>query len=317
MLIGALLRQDDREFARAFAVAVRDRGHAIEVARSGEELLVGAPYDLVIADAQLPGQWSGLGLIEALSMAGETPPAILVSGGLDAAAFHHVLRLGVRDLVPRPLDGCALMESVEKAFRDAALAREGFIRTLAAIRASVDAGSRALGAFLLERGVPPSHRLRATTALAEVLHLACREADGTDAHNRVALRARSEGDSLTVEVETQGALVTIVPPALPGFPATEDVLGRARRLCETLDVYPTPSGSRVVLSFELAPVHFQEEGLELADLDYLHPEATLGLLPELARAEGSFVLPPSLTTTLLRLLGDRTAGERAFAASQR
>lgn len=319
-LIGALLRPEDEDFGRAFAIAIRDRGHAIEVARSGEELFVGAPYDLVIVDAQLPGQWSGLALLEALSTNGETPLAILVGEELGAAAFRVALRLGVRDLVPHPLDACVLMESVERALEEACPSRQDFARSLPAIDASIETGSRALGAFLLERGVQPSHRVRITTALAEILQLAGRGSDAAATQGRVAVHARTDTDAVRVEVESQAsslASLAVVPAALPGFPVLEDELWRVRQLCEAIDIHPTPSGSRIVLSFALTPVRFAEEGDELAELDFLHPDTTRSWLSALARADGGTVVPPSLTTTLGRLLDHREVNEEALAALRR
>lgn len=294
----------DAELRRTFVADLRALGHHVTAAASGEELLVGAPYDLVVVDADLPGQWSGLGLLEALREPSSAPTALLVGEQPDFETLREAMRLGVRDFLRRPLDADELLTATLRALgqgRDPAL----FTRVLPVAESSVTGGARLLSAFLVERGVLPSHRVRVASAVAEVLHVACRGGEAPQQERRVTLRARAESTQVWVELEIHGvplAVLALLPPGLPGFPALDGELSRARSLSDAFAVHPTPSGSRVRLSFDLLPVRFEEELDELAEAEFLHPDATRRLLTRIARRNAAVQLPPALTTTIGRLL---------------
>lgn len=303
--IGILLTLPvDAELCRTFVADLRALGHHATAAASGEELLVGAPYDLIVVDADLPGQWSGLGLLEALREPSTAPVALLVGEEPGFETLREAMRLGVRDFLRRPLDADKLLTAALRALgqgRDPAL----FTRVLPVAETSVASGARLLSAFLVERGVVPSHRVRVASAVAEVLHVACRGASDPEQERRVTLRARAESGQVWVEVEIHGvplAVLALLPPGLPGFPALDGELSRARCLSDVFEVHPTPGGSRVRLSFDLAPVRFDEEHDELAEAEFLHPDVTRRLLTRIARQNAAVQLPPSLTTAIGRLL---------------
>ena len=319
LLIGSLFRRDDEELRESFTRAVGECGYAVENAESGEELLVGGPYDLVVVDAQLPGQLSGIGLLESLAANGEAPAAILFGEESSFNGLRDALRLGVRDFVPRPLDAQALIESLQQTVRGVQQQRKTFLRSLAAVQGGTDRGARALGAFLLEQGVRPSHRIRVCSAVAEILHVVCREAGEPDVKKRIGLRASVEDGRAHVEVTSQGedlALLAAVPPALPGFPALENELSRAEKLSETLKLHPTPGGSRVVMTFELNSVRFEEDRDELVELDYLHPNLSRRWVPRFFRSKGSSSIPSVLTTTFGRLITPRQPSAETLDSSR-
>ena len=306
--IGALFRREDHDFAQRFIGVARSCGITVENADSGEELLVGAPWDLVIVDAQLPGQWSGLGLLEALHVGSEVPAAILVGEELDFSGMRRALQLGVREFLPRPFTVDGLFTSLSGTVEQLTAGRDTLVRTLAAVRESTDRGARALAAFLLNQGVSPSQRARIVSAAAEVLYAVSRENEHLDPSMRIGLKAARQEDWVRLEITAQGldlALLAEVPPALPGFPTLENELSRATKLSETLRVHATPTGSRAVLTFRLDPVRFAEEHAELAELDYLHPETSRAWLPRLLREAKHDPLPPTLTSTFGRLLAPR------------
>lgn len=319
MLIGALLRPADRELAAELGRRLREHGHELALCASGEELLTGGPFDLVVADAQLPGQWSGLGLIEALRASGVEAPTLLVGEEPAFPLVRQALRLGVSDFLVRPLSGDALLAAALCAMTERGARHGALVRSLPARRASVGDGARGAAAFLVEHGVPPSHRVRIASAIAEVLHLVCDGTPGDGAERRVTLRLQLEQGRIVAEIEAHGrslAALAKVPPALPGFPALAGELARTRKLCEELDVHPTSAGSRVRLAFELHPLRFDEEPDELGETDFLHPDATRALLSRLARKSGRIALPPALVCTVGRLMDDAGLPARSFSVAR-
>lgn len=320
MIVTALLRPEDRALGLRLGALLAEAGHRFELRESGEELLNGGPCELVVADAQLPGQWSGLGLVEALRASGQRTSALLVGDEPAFPLVRQALRLGVEDFLARPLELETLLAAVERVLARRGEERCVLARDLPATPDGVALGARAASAFLLERGVRPSHRVRVATALAEVLHLVCDASGSEETPRRVGLRLRLDEGHVALDVEAHGrnpAMLAGLPPVLPGFPRLESELSRARRLCEELEVHPVGSGSRVRLFFELFPLRFAEVESELAETDFLHPDATRRVLAQLLRRTGRVALPPILTTTLGRLLENAPGSPAAQPVRER
>lgn len=318
--VGILLSLSvDHPLRETFAGDLRSLGHDVLEVESGEELVVGGPYDLVVIDADLPGQWNGLGLLAALADGASPPMALLVGDEPGFVELRDAMRMGVRDYLRRPLGPDELLTAALRALGQASDPRF-LTRVLPISEASTTSGARAVAAFLVEHGVHPSLRVRAASAAAEILHLFCRGASESvlDGEHRMNVCARVDEARVTVEVEAHGVpfgALAAVPPALPGFPALETELARARRLAEELEAHPTPTGSRVRLSFERLPARFDEERDELAEADFLHPDLARRLVAELSRRDSRRKLPPAFTATVGRLLEPAGSFDARIVAS--
>jgi CheY-like chemotaxis protein len=100
-----LIVEDDPSLAEVFSDFVRDEGHETLVAASAEaglELIDRFYPDALIVDLYLPGM-SGLELIRLLADQRRLLPSIVVSGAASAEDARESLRLGVLDLIPKPV----------------------------------------------------------------------------------------------------------------------------------------------------------------------------------------------------------------------
>jgi two-component system OmpR family response regulator len=116
--MGAIMRilliEDDTETAGYFLQGVREAGHAITVARDGQEGLFqarGQEWDLLVVDRMLPGL-DGLGLVRTLRADGvETPVLFLTTlGGVDDRVSG--LNVGADDYLVKPFAFSELLARV-------------------------------------------------------------------------------------------------------------------------------------------------------------------------------------------------------------
>jgi len=98
-----LVVEDDRETADYVANGLRQQGHVVEVAHTGQDgLLLAArnPYDVMIIDRMLPGL-DGLGVVKTVRGAGVKTPILLLTAlagiddrveGLDAGSDDYLVK---------------------------------------------------------------------------------------------------------------------------------------------------------------------------------------------------------------------------------
>ncbi|MFP4055860.1 MAG: response regulator [Candidatus Brocadiia bacterium] len=126
-----LLVDDDRALRAAAATALRNQGHHVREAESGEaalELARDTRVDLLVCDVRLPGI-DGLELLRALRLRQPAVAAIVVTayGSLETA--RQALRLGASDYLTKPFrvaDLCAAAARVLGAREPRAPARSPF-----------------------------------------------------------------------------------------------------------------------------------------------------------------------------------------------
>jgi len=98
-----LVVEDDAALGEALAVGLRQRGHAVDWFRDGEQAdvaLQGAPYDALVLDLGLPGT-DGMGWLARWRQAGLTLPVLVLTArdgvgqrvaGLDAGADDYLIK---------------------------------------------------------------------------------------------------------------------------------------------------------------------------------------------------------------------------------
>ncbi len=112
-----LLVDDDPDIPRLVALRLRAAGHSVATAESGEQAL--AMFDaarprLVITDLKMGGM-GGMALFEAIQRRAPTLPVIVLTAHGTIPDAVEATKLGVFGFIPKPFDGKALLEQVERA----------------------------------------------------------------------------------------------------------------------------------------------------------------------------------------------------------
>jgi DNA-binding response OmpR family regulator len=100
-----LIVEDDRVLAEHVRWAVREDGHAVDVARSGDEgqtLAMMHDYDVVVLDHILP-QRIGLEILQHMRRQGKTTPVLMLTAKADEADVVNALDNGADDYLRKPL----------------------------------------------------------------------------------------------------------------------------------------------------------------------------------------------------------------------
>ncbi len=109
-----LLAEDDLEFRRMLAGALRHEGFEVVEARDGNELLeqVGSSlldrrhrvhFDFIITDVRMPGK-NGLEILSGLDQGGVTTPVLLMTAFGDDRTHWLARRLGAIAVLDKPFD---------------------------------------------------------------------------------------------------------------------------------------------------------------------------------------------------------------------
>ncbi|MGE4449215.1 MAG: sigma-54-dependent transcriptional regulator [Azospira sp.] len=121
---------DDEEGMRSFlSRTLALRGWQVEAAASAEEgaaQLAGRHFDLIILDIALPGK-SGLEWLKDLKAAGFAGDVILITAFADMETAIDALRAGASDFVLKPFRVDQIVNSINRCFERARLARENFV----------------------------------------------------------------------------------------------------------------------------------------------------------------------------------------------
>lgn len=98
---------DDVAGAQIVADLLRQDGVAVDIAPTGLRglfLAVSTPYELIAVDLRLPDM-SGLDVLKALRRHGSTLPAVVVTGFGSVRITVEAMRLGVVDVIEKPIIG--------------------------------------------------------------------------------------------------------------------------------------------------------------------------------------------------------------------
>ncbi|MEW6073139.1 MAG: hypothetical protein AB1726_11195 [Planctomycetota bacterium] len=284
------------------AAALRDRGCDVVLAGPEEAASVVTAVDVVVVldhDTLDAGTLAALGLREA------GIPAIVVGENADFDRCRRAMRAGAVDYLRSPLAPASLLEAIETA--DPAGGATRFLRHYFHGRTSHDRALRELSAHLLESGIGPVHRARITSSVAHALHhLHARRGDAP-----LRLEMVRNATAVRVEVGAAGSSdPAAIPPPLPAprldQEGTEETkhLARARVMAEELRLVSDRAHEEVELVFELLPVTFEADELDLSNADYLDPRVVDRLLAALRdeAADRPHLVPTAMATTVGRLL---------------
>jgi DNA-binding response OmpR family regulator len=99
-----LVVEDERKVASFIRQGLEEEGHAVEVARDGDQaldLLAGPPYDLVVLDLMLPGR-DGFSVLAAARAGGVTAPVLILTARDAVPDKVSGLDLGADDYLTKP-----------------------------------------------------------------------------------------------------------------------------------------------------------------------------------------------------------------------
>ena len=329
MPLRILFIERDNEARALMADGLRRRGHDVVCAATIERAVATRNVGVVLTADDLGPHLDGPAILEALGVREGGIPALILSEQRDFTHCRRAMRCGAVDFLLRPVDVPAVAEAVEAAAANHPVGEEpsAFLRHYFQGAESHGRALRELGAFLLDGGLGPAHRARIMSAAAQVLdHLVARRGNAP-----LRLQAARIEESVTLHLGVTGRLaLTAVQPALPfagssigsssgsssrsssepsrgeesADPGTARHIVYARALAENLEHRSEPAREEVRLTFELLPVGFEEDELDLSNSDYIDPAQTDRMIAALAAAEGAGVhlVPTTMATTVGRLL---------------
>lgn len=327
-----LLVDDDGPVAITAAEGLRRRGHTVRVASGQREALAApAPHVLVSAVELIDG--TGLELLAALRARGARTRAVLLGRLTRADEMRAALRLGVCELLERPCALAELTEAVESGpaaplpepSAEPSSEPAGGVELRRSLRSEPDEiedGLRELSAFLVRNGVSPTTRVRAVSAVSEVLDNVRAHAYPDDMQcvfGRAQLRAELSGSELVVHVSDQGQGFESGRDDAAADPR-EHGLARASALAEDLRVESVlGSGTCVTLSFQAyATDFFEADVLDLCELDWLPPALTRRVLDGIEDGEEPrFQFSTAQAVTVGRLLAGCSNHEHEQRAARR
>ena len=94
----------------------RNDWHMVFVSSAAEALkhLAQSPFDVLVTDVRMP-QMSGIELLEEMRRRGETLPAILITGRLDATLGERACAAGALAVVEKPYVAAEILNLVREA----------------------------------------------------------------------------------------------------------------------------------------------------------------------------------------------------------
>lgn len=306
MSLRVMLVEDEAAIAATYERALRQAGHEVVLAASGEEALLHRGCDVVVTDLGLPGI-DGLDLLQALRSRGEHPRTVVVTGHSDLESCQRALRLGADEFLTKPLSLETLVEAVEQRPPVWTPQESVYERTYKAIPDSVECAARDLAAHALRNAISPAARTRIATACAEIVDNVVHHAYPGEG-GEFDVRATIDRRRLELYVSDSGVGFDPLDDALDHMTdCRAGGLARIAALAEDLRIESAPgAGTKVLASFDVARAIFDEEDLvDLSELDWLPPQVTREVLTackENPEGASSFVLSPALAVSLGRLL---------------
>ena len=105
---------DDEAVTDSLHALLETFGFKVQSYGSGSEFLADERHraaDCLLIDQHMPGA-SGLDVVDSLRKEGGQIPTILISGRLDPSTRERATRLGVRELLDKPVAGSRLIQAI-------------------------------------------------------------------------------------------------------------------------------------------------------------------------------------------------------------
>ena len=302
-----LLTMEDQTVSYAFASLLEANDLQAATADCYADALALAGCDVVVAEFGGPaGSLDGLELVERIRAAGLDPYIVLVGINPSHADYRRAIRLGVHDLLERPLLPEQLIAAVEGAAGTAGEVdgesdeRATLELILAAHPRAAEAAARDLISWAVRCDITPAARARIGSAVAEIV------ANSVDAGaTTIEVEATMGARELQVEVRDDGpGFDTAAVLAEAGVDAATGI-GRTQALCEELQVASEiGAGTAVRIRFGVSVLEFDDpDRIDLSDLDFLAPGTSKELLATLEEDPNApVILSPALAVVAGRLL---------------
>ncbi|MFT7487039.1 MAG: CheY-like chemotaxis protein [Candidatus Paceibacteria bacterium] len=295
-----LIVEEEQSIASAMAFALESRGHCVHVASDARNALNLPRPDVLIADPELPGI-SGLDLLEQYRHRGATPRTIFISSAPSLESCRRALRLGASEFLSKPFRLEELVRAVESKHPEPkALFEECYPLSNDVVENCL----RDLAAFAIRRGVGPTCRARACSAVGELVENVMRHAY-PDAEGSVRMSVTIDERDLTITIIDDGVGMDTAE-IIADLMEFQGGLSRAAALSEDIDLRADIGvGTTVQLRFGAYTVDYSgADKADLTELDFLTPETTRQILStlELEGAESFFQITPALAVVIGRLL---------------
>ena len=111
---------DDESVADSLQALLVTFGFNVQSYSSGSEFLADERHraaGCLLIDQHMPGT-SGLDVVDSLREEGVQSPIILISGRLDASTRERATRLGIRELLDKPVAACRLIQAIRTTLAD-------------------------------------------------------------------------------------------------------------------------------------------------------------------------------------------------------
>ncbi len=115
-----LVVEDEHKIARAVARALEQESYAVDVAYDGDEgyaMATTEPYDLVILDRMIPGEYDGLAIVKEMREAKIHSPVLLLTALGSTADKTRGLDSGADDYLVKPFALAELLARVRALLR--------------------------------------------------------------------------------------------------------------------------------------------------------------------------------------------------------
>lgn len=304
-----LLAMNDATVGHAFASILEANDLQAATADSYADALALAGCDVVVAEFGGPaGALDGLELVERIRAAGLDPYIVLVGVDPSHDDYRRAVRLGVHDLLERPLLPEQLVAAIEAAAGNldqkegASSAGEGATLELilAAHPRAGEAAARDLISWAVRCDITPAARARIGSTVAELIENSV-EAGATTIEVEATMTARE----LEVEIRDDGPGFDTAAVLAEAAIGSDTGLGRAQSLCEEMQIASElGAGTAIRVRFGVSVLEFDDpHRIDLSDLDFLAPGTSKELLATLQEDPNApVVLSPALAVVAGRLL---------------
>lgn len=112
-----LVVEDDAALGELFVQVLRERGHDVALAGdvgAAKVLLLGEPFDAVVADLRLPGE-SGFDLLAWIRRQGMPARVVVASAFTSSDVAAQARRLGASEVLSKPVEPAELVSAIEAA----------------------------------------------------------------------------------------------------------------------------------------------------------------------------------------------------------